>query len=109
MGVRNSGKSILAPPIGSKAGLLMGHIPPGISVGAIIFSDGSPLTLGEIRSPFEPIGLSLDLFFDPVVFGGMGGWHGDWDLRGNALFQARVRRAKKRAPRREPRFDDIVR
>ena len=63
-------KTVFPPAIGPRAGLIMGEVIPGIAVGAVVLTDGSPLTFAEIGSPFFPRGLLLPVLFETNVLSG---------------------------------------
>src|SRR5271170_1637269 len=52
--IADAGKTILAPVIRARSGLVMGEVVPGIAVLAVIFSNRTPLPFAEIGSPFSP-------------------------------------------------------
>ena len=58
---------VLAPPIGTGAGLLVRQCPPGIAVGAVILPHGPPLPLGEIGAPQGPRPVAPALLGDPAA------------------------------------------
>jgi hypothetical protein len=49
--VAETGKPILAPVIGARAGLVVGKVAPCIAVLAVVLADGAPLALAEVRPP----------------------------------------------------------
>ena len=52
--VAESTEPVLAPPIRSRASLVMCEIVPGVAVVAVVLADRAPLPLAEVRSPFLP-------------------------------------------------------
>src|SRR5439155_18378288 len=52
--VANPGNAVLAPPVGSAPGVIVGKVLPGRAVGAVVLSHGAPLPLGDVRSPTFP-------------------------------------------------------
>ena len=52
--VAESGQTVLAPVISSRTSMIVGEVIPGISVRTIVFANGTPLPLAQIRSPFFP-------------------------------------------------------
>src|SRR3954464_13239300 len=52
--VRDSGEPILPPTVGTRAGLIMREVIPGISIMTIVFAHRSPLSLTQIRTPLFP-------------------------------------------------------
>ena len=49
--VGDAPEAVLAPEIGSAVCLVIGELMSGIAIGAIIFSNCSPLSCAQIRSP----------------------------------------------------------
>ena len=66
--VRDAGQPILAPPIGSRPGLIVGEVVPGVSILAVVLADGSPLPLAQVRPPFPPWSLLLARLPQPSLF-----------------------------------------
>ena len=56
--IADAGDAVLAPMVGARSGLIVSEVVPGVAVIAVVFPDGSPLSLAEIRPP-EPPGHSL--------------------------------------------------
>src|SRR5215831_14843275 len=52
--IANASESVFSPTIGARASLIVREIIPSISVSAVIFANGSPLTFAEIGPPFFP-------------------------------------------------------
>src|SRR5215469_16936591 len=52
--VRDSCESILPPPIGTRARLVVRKIVPGITIWAVIFANRAPLTFTQVGSPLSP-------------------------------------------------------
>ena len=63
--VAETRNGLLTPPIGVAAGHVVGRKIPGVAVGAVIFADGAPLPVGDVRSPLPPRGV-----FKALLFGG---------------------------------------
>src|SRR5688572_6310587 len=61
-------EAVLAPLIGTGARMVMREIIPGAAVLAVIFTNGSPLPLAQIRSPPFPW-LSASGLFESIVLG----------------------------------------
>ena len=66
--IRNSSNSLFSPAIGLAFGLIMSDIVPGGSIGTIILSYCTPLTIGEVRTPLLPMFLPLPVFLKPLFF-----------------------------------------
>jgi hypothetical protein len=66
--VADAPQTHLAPAIGTRTGLIVGEEIPGIPVVAVILPNGSPLSLGQIRTPFFPKLFLLTSFFEPDLF-----------------------------------------
>ena len=71
MVVADPGEPVLAPVIGARAGLIVAEIVPGVPVAAVVFADGAPLPLGEIRPPEFPEGVSDIRRTKAGLFGGI--------------------------------------
>ena len=52
--VADAGDTVFAPVIGTRSGLIVAKVIPGIAVLAVVFSDGSPLALAQVRPPELP-------------------------------------------------------
>ena len=52
--VREPGDPVLPPAIGLGPGVLVGEIVPCIAVGGVVFTDGTPGAVGEVRPPPAP-------------------------------------------------------
>src|ERR1700761_155678 len=52
--IADPSKTILAPVIGARPGLVMSEVVPGISILAVIFANRTPLPLAQVGSPFSP-------------------------------------------------------
>src|SRR5262249_50095537 len=61
--------AVLVPAIRSAAGMIVGEIVPGVSVGAVVLTHGSPGALAEIGAPARPIGLARLMFDQATLFG----------------------------------------
>src|SRR5271166_3379129 len=49
--VADASDAVLAPVIGAGSGLIVSEVVPGVAVLAVVFPDGSPLALAQIRAP----------------------------------------------------------
>src|SRR6516225_4833292 len=52
--VAETGEAVLAPVIGTGAGLIVGEVVPRITVLAVVLADRAPLSFAEIRPPLLP-------------------------------------------------------
>src|SRR5262249_8880512 len=52
--IAEPGQPILPPVIGARAGLVVAEVVPGVSIGAVVLANGSPLPFAEVRSPLLP-------------------------------------------------------
>ena len=52
--IANTGKTILAPVIGTRPGLVMSEVVPGITILAVVLAHRAPLPLAQVGSPFSP-------------------------------------------------------
>src|SRR5881397_3476473 len=67
--VGNPREPVLAPAIRPRASLVMGEVVPGVAAVTVVFANGSPLSLAEIRAPLLPLrGLAAG-FFQSTVLG----------------------------------------
>jgi len=72
--VANTAQAIFIPTIDAGARLIMIEVSPGIAVRAIVFPNGSPGALGEVRPPQTPVldtMLLLAVGVDFAVFWGV--------------------------------------
>ena len=53
--VAETGEPVLVPAVGPAAGVVVGEMVPGVAGCAIVFADGAPGPLGEIRAPVLPV------------------------------------------------------
>ena len=56
--VGQTGNAVFAPAIGSRSGMVVSKIVPGIAAFAVIFPDGTPLSFTQIWSPSLPCSYS---------------------------------------------------
>src|SRR4029077_10008812 len=68
--VRDSCETIFSPAIGAGTGLGMTEVVPRISVLAVIFPYGPPLSFAEVRAPFFPGDSLFAALIQPVLFVG---------------------------------------
>jgi hypothetical protein len=57
--VRDTRQTILSPPVGPRAGVIVSEEVPGVTVLAVILTHSAPLPLGQIRPPLFPAGRIL--------------------------------------------------
>src|SRR5260370_25874371 len=69
--IADTSKAVLAPVIGAGSRLIMGEVVPCISIFAIVFPNGSPLTLAKIGAPLFPRGFRCPGFFESGKFLGL--------------------------------------
>ena len=67
--VADPADAVFSPAIGARARMVVREIFPGRPVRAVIFADGAPLPLGEIRSPALPVLGALVRFVEALFFG----------------------------------------
>lgn len=67
--VAYAGDAVLAPPIGAGAGLVMGEVRPGVTVGAVVLPDGPPLAFAEVGAPPAPGRAGRVGLLEPLPFG----------------------------------------
>ena len=53
---------IFVPAVDTAAGMVVGKVMPGITIGAVIFTHGAPSALAEIGPPMFPIRLVVAIF-----------------------------------------------
>src|SRR6476646_2804891 len=66
--IGNSGDAVLAPAVGTRAGLLMGKEIPRVTPRTIVFAYCPPLALTEVRTPLFPIRCCLARFLQTCLF-----------------------------------------
>jgi hypothetical protein len=66
--VANTAQAIFIPAIDAGARLIMIELSPGIAVRAIVFPNGSPGALGEVRPPQTPVLDTMLLILQPLSF-----------------------------------------
>src|SRR5262249_7623048 len=66
--IGNTSQAVLAPAIGAGPRLVVAEVIPGIAAFAVVFADGPPLPLAEVRSPLLPGPTRLSRFIQPPVF-----------------------------------------
>src|SRR5271154_3280495 len=66
--IAKSGDAVLSPAIGAGACMVMRKITPCVAIGAVIFADGAPLALGEVRAPTLPVGYAFTAGPQPLFF-----------------------------------------
>ena len=52
--VADPGKTILTPPVGARARLIMREVRPGVSAVAVVLANRPPLTFAQVRPPSPP-------------------------------------------------------
>jgi hypothetical protein len=52
--VGDAGEAVLAPAVGAGAGLVVREVVPGVAALAVVFANGPPLPLAEVRPPLRP-------------------------------------------------------
>ena len=67
--VREAREPVLAPPVGARAGLVMGEVVPGVAVVAVVLADRAPLPLAEVGSPLLPGDVRLARLVQPLLLG----------------------------------------
>src|SRR5262249_2795374 len=68
--IRHAGQAVFAPAIGTRAGLVVGEVIPGISPFAVVLAYGAPLPLAQVRSPLLPGHFVLASLLESNVFCG---------------------------------------
>src|SRR5215831_2489827 len=61
--------TVFVPAIRPAAGMVVGERVPGVPVGAVVLTHGSPGALAEIGTPALPIGLARLMFYQATLFG----------------------------------------
>ena len=70
--VRDPCQPIFIPAVDPATGVVMGEIMPGVAIGAVIFAHGAPGALAQIRPPMFPVGDSLAIGKQALMFSGVG-------------------------------------
>src|SRR5581483_5085384 len=65
--------AVLAPAIGAAAGVVVRKIIPAGTVGGVVFTDGGPLTFGEVRAPAFPVFRTGCVLLQALGLGAKGG------------------------------------
>lgn len=68
MRIRDTGNAVLTPAIGSGASLVVREMRPGVAVRRVVLSDGCPLPLSNVGTPFLPVLGPLTVFFQALLF-----------------------------------------
>src|SRR5690606_28588833 len=63
--VGDAGESVLAPPVCTRAGVVVGEVVPRSAVFAVILPYRPPLPLAQVGAPFLPGGLFLPRLYKP--------------------------------------------
>src|SRR5262249_909670 len=66
--IGDAGETVLTPPVCTVQRVIVGEVIPGVTIGAVIFANGPPLPLTQIRPPFFPGGASFAVFLEPGLF-----------------------------------------
>ena len=61
--VREAGQAVLPPAVGTRPGVVVGKIVPGLAVGAVVLTNGAPLALAHVRPPPIPIARRPEAIF----------------------------------------------
>src|SRR6516165_3026763 len=67
--VAQSAQPVLAPAIGSRAGLVMAEMSPGVAVCAVVLAHRPPAPLGQIGPPQAPVRGSGPLLVEALLLG----------------------------------------
>ena len=51
MAIADAGETIFVPAVGTRARLFVGEVVPGVAVWAIVFADGAPRSIAQVRPP----------------------------------------------------------
>jgi hypothetical protein len=77
MAIADTAEPVFAPAVGAAARMVVGKIFPGGAVGAVIFAHGTPLALGQVRTPAFPVSFARAVRLKPQFFFGHGPtWNG---------------------------------
>src|SRR5260221_743532 len=68
--IANAGDAVFAPTICLAPRQVMRQVIPGVAIGAVVFANRRPSTIGDIGSPATPIAFIVGDFAEPVVFFG---------------------------------------
>src|SRR5207245_5583377 len=80
--VAEAGDAVLAPAVGLGAGQVVRQVGPGVAVGGIILTDGSPGTVGNVRPPAPP---GVDVVGDLGEAAVFLGRHGESGVRSGSV------------------------
>src|SRR4051794_34022604 len=54
--VADTGHAVLAPPISTRAGVVVREEVPCFAIGAVVLADTAPRAFSDVRSPASPVG-----------------------------------------------------
>ena len=80
--VGDAEKSVLAPAVGARAGVVVGQVLPRRAASGVVLADRAPLAFREVRPPPIPVGGTLVGIAQPAAFGVEGIGHGGPDHGG---------------------------
>ncbi len=70
MVVTNAENAVFGPAINARAGLIMREVLPGVAVRAVVFANGAPGTLSQVRTPALPVFDARFSFVKPLLLDG---------------------------------------
>src|SRR4029077_11061319 len=66
--VRDTEDAVLTPPVDARARVVMGERIPRGAVRRVVLAHRSPLSIGQVRPPAPPVGLSIPGVLKPPFF-----------------------------------------
>jgi hypothetical protein len=74
--IANTGNAIFIPTVGTRAGMIVREIAPGVAILAVILADGAPGALRQERAPTIPVALALLTHVQANTFASVVDGHG---------------------------------
>ena len=66
--IGDTGDAVLAPAIGTRAGVIVGEEIPGVAALAVVLAHGAPLTFAQVGSPLLPVPLAFPRLCQTLLF-----------------------------------------
>ena len=68
MAIAKASDPVLTPAVGARARVVVRKIVPGLAVRAVVFANGPPLSLAQVRPPTLPMSGPQARFLEPLLF-----------------------------------------
>ena len=63
--IADAGKAVFVPAVGSRAGVIVRKVLPGVAIGAVVFAHRAPGAFAQIGSPALPVSFAVAGFGEP--------------------------------------------